>query len=72
MIVTNPPIRAGKEVVYKILLGAKDYLKSDGELWFVIRKNQGAKSALKDLETYYEMKIMDRSKGFYSIKAKKR
>ena len=72
MIVTNPPIRAGKEVVYKILLGAKDYLKGDGELWFVIRKNQGAKSALKDLESSYEMKIMDRSKGFYSIKAKKR
>ena len=72
MIVTNPPIRAGKEVVYKILLGASDHLKKDGVLWFVIRKDQGAKSAIKDLEPSYELKIMDRSKGFYSIMAKKR
>src|SRR5574344_171894 len=55
LIVTNPPIRAGKEVVYNILLGASYHLKKDGVLWFVIRKNQGAKSAIKDLGTSYEI-----------------
>ena len=29
-IITNPPIRAGKDIVYKILKEAKDYLKENG------------------------------------------
>ena len=44
IIVTNPPIRAGKKVVEGMLLGASSYLKDDGELGCVIRKDQGAKS----------------------------
>ena len=32
-IVTNPPIRAGKKVVYDIVMGAKDYLEKDGKLF---------------------------------------
>lgn len=72
LIVTNPPIRAGKEVVYGILDGARDYLKEDGELWAVIRKDQGAKSAIKHLEENYKCEVVEKSKGFYIIKAKKR
>jgi 16S rRNA (guanine1207-N2)-methyltransferase len=72
LIVTNPPIRAGKEVVYKILQGAADHLKDDGMLWMVIRKNQGAKSAIRDLENTYFLNIVAKSKGFYVIKAEKR
>ena len=72
LIVTNPPIRAGKEVVYGILDGARDYLKEDGELWAVIRKDQGAKSAIKHLEENYKCEVVEKSKGFYIIKAKNR
>jgi len=71
VIITNPPIRAGKEVVYGILDGARDYLKEDGELWMVIRKDQGAKSTMKHLEENYKCTIVAKSKGFYIIKAKK-
>ncbi len=71
LIITNPPIRAGKEVVYGILDGARDYLKEDGELWMVIRKNQGAKSTIEHLKNNYECEIVTKSKGFYIIKAKK-
>ena len=71
LIITNPPIRAGKEVVYGILDGARDYLKEDGELWMVIRKDQGAKSTIKHLEEIYDCAIVTKSKGFYIIKAKK-
>ena len=53
-IITNPPIRVGKKILYKILLGAYDYLKDNGELWLVIHKDQGAKSLLKDLNEKYE------------------
>lgn len=71
LIVSNPPIRAGKEVVYKILLGASKHLENDAELWFVMRKNHGAKSAINDLGATYDLQIVAKSKGFYVIKAKK-
>lgn len=70
LIITNPPIRAGKNVVYGILDGARDYLKEGGELWMVIRKDQGAKSTMKHLEENYKCEIVTKSKGFYVIKAK--
>ncbi len=72
LIITNPPIRAGKEVVYGILDGARDRLKAKGELWFVIRKDQGAKSTIKHLEETYDVEVVAKSKGFYIIKAKNR
>lgn len=71
LIITNPPIRAGKNVVYGILDGARDYLKEGGELWTVIRKDQGAKSAISHLEENYKCEVVTKSKGFYIIKAKK-
>ena len=72
IIVTNPPIRAGKKVVESMLLGASSYLQSDGELWCVIRKDQGAKSMVKVLEDNYKTSIVAKSKGFYAIKAEKK
>lgn len=70
LIITNPPIRAGKEVVLNILMKAKDYLNSDGELWMVIRKDQGAKSIIKVLNNAYKVEIKEKNKGFYVIVAK--
>ena len=72
IIVTNPPIRAGKKVVESMLLGASSYLQSDGELWCVIRKDQGAKSMVKALNDNYKTSIIAKSKGFYAIKALKK
>ena len=70
LIITNPPIRAGKKVVLDILLGAKDYLNLGGELWMVIRKDQGAKSIIKALEKAYMAEVKEKNKGFYVIVAK--
>ncbi len=70
LIVTNPPIRAGKVVVEKILLDSLKHLNSDGELWFVIRKDQGAKSIINLLKPGYEVTLVEKCKGFYVIKAK--
>lgn len=70
LIITNPPIRAGKKVVYEILEGAKKFLNKDGELWFVIRREQGAKSAMRDLEKTYKIELIKKDKGFYIIRAK--
>lgn len=72
IIVTNPPIRVGKKVLYEILFKAKQYLKDNGQLWLVINKNSGAKSLTKDLEKDYDVIIVTKNKGFYIICAKKR
>ena len=67
-IITNPPIRAGKKVVYEILEGAKDYLLPGGRLFFVVRKEQGAKSIISDLQKIYNVEVLERKKGFFIIK----
>lgn len=67
-IVTNPPIRAGKKVVYDIVMNAKDYLEKDGKLFLVIRKEQGAKSLIVDLKKYYNVEVLNKKKGFFIIK----
>lgn len=68
-IITNPPIRVGKKILYEILFEAKKHLKENGELWLVINKDQGAKSLAKDLEKSYKVTIITKNKGFYIIKA---
>lgn len=70
VIITNPPIRAGKQTVLAILLEASKYLKENGELWFVIRKDQGAKSIMEKLKDTYDLNILNKSKGFFIIVAK--
>ena len=67
-IVTNPPIRAGKKVVYDIVMNAKDYLEKEGRLFIVIRKEQGAKSLIVDLEKIYNVEVLEKKKGFFIIK----
>ena len=67
-IITNPPIRAGKEIVYKMLRGARDYLKPSGELYFVMRKDHGAKTAIRDISDLYNIEVICKEKGFFVIK----
>ena len=67
-IITNPPIHAGKMKVYEIIENAKDHLNKDGNIWIVIRKDQGAKSLIKDFNDIYNFEIITKDKGFYIIK----
>jgi 16S rRNA (guanine1207-N2)-methyltransferase len=71
-IITNPPIRAGKKKVYEILISANDHLKDNGSLWFVMRKDQGVKSTIEDIEKYYNFDVVDKKKGFFIICATKK
>ena len=65
VIVTNPPIRAGKKVVYEMIFGAKEHLNDNGKLYIVIRKEQGAKSLIVDLKKEYTVEVLDKKKGFF-------
>lgn len=69
-IITNPPIRAGKDVVLDILVNAKGHLEDGGELWFVINKDQGAKSIKKIMDECYKVEVVAKSKGFFVFCAK--
>ena len=69
-VVTNPPIRAGKQVIYRMFADAAEALKPDGALYLVIRKQQGAESCIRYLQTIYaSVEKLDRSGGFWVLKA---
>ncbi len=66
-IVSNPPIRVGKDILYKLLFDASNYLNADGHLIIVVNKNQGAKSLIKKLEEKYLVNVITKNKGFFVI-----
>ncbi len=71
-IITNPPIRAGKSVYMNIIENAAEYLTDDGELWFVMNKDHGAKSTIEKIKNVYDVNVVSKSKGFFVILCKKR
>lgn len=71
LVITNPPIRAGKKVVLEMLEGASLHLNQNGEVWAVIRKDQGAKSIMKELEKTYTVELKEKNKGFFIFMLKK-
>ena len=71
-IITNPPIRAGKSVYMNIIENAAEYLTDDGELWFVMNKDHGAKSTIEKIKNVYDVNVVNKSKGFFVILCKKR
>ena len=72
IVLTNPPIRAGKKIVYKIMTDSYEHLNAQGELWVVIQKKQGMASCKKLLEDTFSMvEIVTKNKGYYILKAVK-
>ena len=72
VILTNPPIRAGKETIFRFYEEAYTKLNVSGELWVVIQKKQGAPSTVKKLEEMFsQVDIVDKEKGYWIIRAKK-
>ena len=70
-VITNPPIRAGKAVIYRMFSDARTYLKPGGSLYLVIRKQQGAESCIRYLQTLYcSVEKLERSGGFWVLQAR--
>lgn len=68
-ILLNPPIRAGKKVIYQMYQDSYEHLNSGGSLFIVIRVKQGALSSFKFLQTIYEdVKVIDHDKGYQIIR----
>jgi len=69
-IVINPPIRAGKVVIYKMFEDSKKHLNDNGALYIVIKKSLGANSAIKKLqEIYTNVEVLEKDKGYFIIKS---
>jgi len=72
MLVSNPPIKVGKQVLFKFATDSKNYLNENGILVLVIKKNLGADSLKKHLISIYgNCKVLNRDKGYYILKSKK-
>lgn len=71
-VVTNPPIRAGKQVIYRMFADAAQCLMPGGSLYLVIRKQQGAESCIRYLQTLYaDVRKLEKSGGFWVLEARK-
>ncbi|WP_373231642.1 class I SAM-dependent methyltransferase [Cohnella sp.] len=67
VILSNPPIRAGKVIVHNLFTDSWKYLKPGGTTWVVIQKKQGAPSARAKLEDLYgkeNVQEVGKDKGF--------
>lgn len=72
VIMSNPPIRAGKTVVHTILEQAYDRLNDQGELVIVIQKKQGAPSAQKKMEEVFgNCERIALEKGYWILVSRK-
>lgn len=72
VILTNPPIRAGKSTVHTIFEEALEHLNTNGTLWIVIQKKQGAPSAKAKLEELFDtVEEVTKDKGYRIFKATK-
>ena len=68
-IVQNPPIRAGKSVIYAMFAEGARRLEPSGELWLVIRKQQGAESAVRYLKTLFgRVEAVSKKGGFWVLR----
>ena len=71
-IISNPPIRAGKQVVHEVISGSYDHLLADGDLTIVIQKKQGAPSAKAKMEEVFgNCETLKKDKGYYILRSVK-
>ena len=69
LIALNPPIRTGKQAIYAMFAACAERLNPDGELYIVIRKQQGAESAEKYLQTVFgAVERVSREKGYWVLR----
>ena len=71
-IISNPPIKAGKQTLLNILVGAFDKLNNGGKLIFVIKKKFGEDSIKKRLsQIFAKVEVLKRDSGYYILEATK-
>jgi len=69
-IVLNPPIHAGKDVMYNMYEKSAQHLTPGGALYIVIQKKHGAESTIKKLrEIFPTVNVLYKKKGCYVVQS---
>ena len=71
-IVTNPPIRTGKSVIYPLFDDALEHLKPQGRLYIVMRRSQGAESAVDHLRGLCDVAVVRKERGYWVMQCRRR
>lgn len=72
VVIQNPPIHAGKTIIYQMFKEVYEHLNEKGRFYFVMHKKHGAKSAISYIEELFgNSNVLKREKGFYSVLAEK-
>lgn len=72
LIITNPPIRTGKENMYDLFIKSYEHLNPNGELYFVMHKKHGVLSAIKKCsEIYSKVEIICKKSGYHIVRCTK-
>lgn len=72
VIILNPPIRAGKKVIYNLYEQSYLHLKETGTFYIVIRKDLGALSSEKELRNKFKtVERLARHHGYHVYRAMK-
>ena len=67
LILCNPPIRAGKSVVFPLISEAREFLEPGGSLLVVARTKQGSKSILKHMSEVFDVASEIEKGGGYRV-----
>jgi 16S rRNA (guanine1207-N2)-methyltransferase len=72
MILSNPPVRAGKHIVHAMISEAKTYLIDEGTFWIVLQTKQGAASAKqKMMDVFGNVEVVAKDKGYLILCSRK-
>lgn len=72
LILTNPPIRAGKAMIFNLYEQAYDFLNQGGHFYCVIQKKQGAPSTYSKLVSLFNnCEIIAKEKGYWILLSRK-
>ena len=72
MVISNPPIRAGKVVVNRVIEEGYQCLSKGGSIWVVIQKKQGGPSLEKRMEEVFgNVETVNKEKGYFIFKSTK-
>ena len=72
VIISNPPIRAGKQIVHGVIKEGFSHLNKGGMIYVVIQKKQGAESLKKVMEeTFGNVSLVNKNNGYMIYKSVK-
>ena len=66
-IICNPPIRAGRQQMLRLIEDAAQRLRNDGTLWLVVRTDKGAKRLAQEIAAWFDQVQTVARKGGYRV-----